>query len=139
MPQQQQQHQEHSKCAICCEARNEYETLSCLHQLCSTCYEKLVKNAIKAKNHVRCPFCRRVQYPCCKAYLLSSSARATSSPVSHASSVNHADSRAQEHIHLTIDNEQEKQPMFAKVVGFLVMCACIAITIYAIVNVTEKN
>jgi len=89
---------------------------------------------MKAKNHVKCPFCRQVQYPCCKSYLLSSS------PLS---SRIHA-SNAQEDIHLTIPNvreiyEKEKQPMFLKVVGLLVTCVCIAIAIYAIVNVTEKN
>lgn len=88
---------------------------------------------MKAKNHVRCPFCRQVQYPCCKEYLLFSP--------SHTGSTNHAESHAEEAIHLTIHEtcDQDNRPMFAKFVGFLVTCACIAIAIYAIVNVTEKN
>lgn len=142
-------HQE-TKCTICCETCHDYTILSCSHQLCHSCYEKLVKSAMKAKNHVKCPFCRQVQYPCCKSYLLSSpSSLSAGNPtrtnsVSSESNSSHVASNAQEHVHLTVREtcdtyEHEKQPMFAKVVGLVVMCACVAIAIYAIVNVTEKN
>lgn len=136
-------HQE-SKCAICFEMRNDYSTLSCSHQLCNECYENLIQNAMKAKNHVSCPFCREVQYPCCKSYLLSTTPSSSTSP-SSPSRQPRQPSRAQEDVYLTVRHdvcetyEKKKQPMFLKFVGFLVMCACLAIAIYAIVNVTQKN
>lgn len=91
---------------------------------------------MKTKNHVQCPFCRQVQYPCCKEYLLSSP--------SYTGSTSNSESHAEEEVHLTVHEscetcEQDNRPMFLKVIGFLVLCACIAIAIYAIVNVTEKN